>query len=78
MAITATEARKNLFPLFEQVNNDRTPVEIMSCRGDAMLIVREDYETLEKPRTPYEPQRMLVGSSRAWLRRSRANDRNTR
>ena len=25
MAITASEARKNLFPLIEQVNNDRTP-----------------------------------------------------
>lgn len=24
MAITATEARRNLFPLIEQVNNDRT------------------------------------------------------
>ena len=28
MAITASEARKNLFPLIEQVNEDRTPVEI--------------------------------------------------
>ena len=25
MAITASEARKNLFPLIEQVNDDRTP-----------------------------------------------------
>jgi antitoxin YefM len=35
MAITASEARKNLFPLIEQVNNDRTPIEINSRRGDA-------------------------------------------
>ena len=26
MAITASEARKNLFPLIEKVNADRTPV----------------------------------------------------
>jgi Txe/YoeB family toxin of toxin-antitoxin system len=36
MAITASEARKHLFPLIEQVNEDRTPVEITSKRGDAL------------------------------------------
>ena len=30
MAVTASEARKNLFPLIEQVNEDRTPIEITS------------------------------------------------
>jgi antitoxin YefM len=48
MAITATEARKNLFPLIEQVNDDRAPVEIMSRRGNAVLISRQDYEELEE------------------------------
>ncbi len=48
MAITATEARKNLFPLLEQVNNDRVPVEIMSRRGDAVLMAKQDYEELEE------------------------------
>lgn len=38
MSITASEARKNLFPLIEQVNDDRTPVEITSRRGDAVLM----------------------------------------
>ena len=38
MAVTASEARKNLFPLIEQVNADRTPVEITSRRGDAVLM----------------------------------------
>lgn len=47
MAITASEARKNLFPLIEQVNEDRTPVEITSRRGDAVLISRADYDSLE-------------------------------
>jgi len=30
MSITASEARKNLFPLIQQVNDDRVPVEITS------------------------------------------------
>lgn len=34
MAITASEARKQLFPLIEEVNLDRAPIEITSKRGD--------------------------------------------
>ena len=48
MAITASEARKNLFPLIEKVNDDRTPIEITSRRGDAVLLSRDDYEALEE------------------------------
>jgi antitoxin YefM len=48
MAITASEARKNLFSLLEQVNEDRAPVEINSRRGDAVLISRADYESLKE------------------------------
>ena len=33
MAITASEARKNLFPLIEKVNDDRTPIEIFGRYG---------------------------------------------
>ena len=35
-----SEARKNLFPLIERVNDDRQPVEITSKRGDAVLLSR--------------------------------------
>ena len=48
MAVTASEARKNLFPLIEQVNEDRTPIEITSRRGDAVLMSRADYDALEE------------------------------
>lgn len=48
MAVTASEARKNLFPLIEQVNEDRTPVEITSRRGDAVLMSRSDYDALQE------------------------------
>ena len=58
MAITASEARKNLFPLIEQVNDYRQPVEITSKRGDAVLLSRADYDALTET---------------AWLLRAPAN-----
>ncbi|GAB79152.1 antitoxin YefM [Austwickia chelonae] len=48
MAVTATEARKQLFPLIQQVNEDRAPVEITSRHGDAVLMSRADYDALEE------------------------------
>lgn len=48
MPITASEARKNLFPLIEQVNEDHSPVEITSRRGDAVLLSRAEYEALQE------------------------------
>lgn len=48
MVVAASEAHRNLFPLLEQVNNDRTPVEIMSRRGNAFLVPSDDYEALEE------------------------------
>ena len=63
MAITASAARKNLFPLIEQVNADRTPVEITSKRGDAVLISGDDYRALEETahllRSPANARRLL-------------------
>ncbi len=48
MAITASEARKNLFPLIERVNADRAPIEITSRKGDAVLMSKADYDALEE------------------------------
>ena len=48
MAVTASEARKNLFRLIQQVNEDRVPVEITSRNGDAVLMSLADYEALEE------------------------------
>jgi len=63
MAMTASEARKNLFPLIEQVNNDRRPIEITSKRGDAVLMSRADYDALEETayllRSPANARRLL-------------------
>jgi antitoxin YefM len=69
MAITASEARKNLFPLIEQVNDDRTPVEITAKRGDAVLTSRADYDALEETahllRSPANARRLLESLAQA-------------
>lgn len=69
MAITATQARRNLFPLIEQVNNDRMPVEITSRRGHAVLMSLEDYEELEETahllRAPANARRLLESLAQA-------------
>jgi antitoxin YefM len=69
MAIPASEARKNLFPLIEQVNNDRTVVEITSRRGDAVLLSREEYDALEETahllRAPKNARRLLESLDQA-------------
>ena len=48
MAITASEARKRLFPLIKQVNDDRAAVEIISNHGRAYLVAADDYESMEE------------------------------
>jgi antitoxin YefM len=69
MAITASEARRNLFPLIEQVNDDHTPVEITSKRGDAILIGIEDYRALEETayllRSPANLRRLVESLDQA-------------
>ena len=63
MALTASEARKKLFPLIEQVNNDRTTVEIISKRGNAVLMSADDYaawvETAYLFRSPANARRLF-------------------
>lgn len=44
MAIPASEARRRLFPLIQQVNDDRAPIEITSKNGGAVLMSADDYE----------------------------------
>jgi antitoxin YefM len=45
-AITASEARRRLFPLIEQVNDDHTPVEIVHKHGNAVLVSKEDWDAM--------------------------------
>jgi antitoxin YefM len=63
MAITASEARKKLFPLIKQVNDDRAPVEIVSNHGRAYLVSAEDYESMAETdyllRSPANAARLM-------------------
>lgn len=69
MSISASEARKTLFPLIEQVNNDRTAIEIVSRKGNAVLMPAEEYaawqETAYLFRSPANARRLLDAYERA-------------
>ena len=62
MAITASEARRGLFPLIQQVNDDATAVEITSKAGSAVLMSLTEYEALQETayllRSPANAQRL--------------------
>ncbi len=63
MSVTASEARRTLFPLIEKVNDDRTAVEITSKHGDAVLMAADEYaawqETAYLFRSPANARRLL-------------------
>jgi antitoxin YefM len=72
------KARKNLFPLIEQVNDGRTPIEITSRRGDAVLMARADYDALEETvrrlRAPTNARRLLDSLQQAMAGQRATND----
>jgi len=63
MSITASEARKELFPLIKKVNEDHDAIEIVSKHGNAVLVSREDYAALREGayllRSPANARRLL-------------------
>jgi antitoxin YefM len=69
MAITASEARRTLFPLIEQVNDDRTPVEITSKRGNAVLLSADEFDAWQETaylfRSPANARRLLDAAEAA-------------
>ena len=66
MAIPASEARKRLFPLIKQVNDDRAPVEIVSNSGRAYLVAADDYESMAETdyllRSPANAARLMAAA----------------
>lgn len=68
-AITATDARKNLFGLIRQVNDDHAPVEVVSKHGNAVIISKADYDALTETdyllRSPKNAERLLDSLERA-------------
>jgi antitoxin YefM len=79
MAITASEARKQLFPLIEKVNDDREAIEITSKRGDAVLLSKLDYEALTETawllRVPTNARRLLESLAQASRGEREEHDR---
>lgn len=69
MAVTASDARRNLFGLIEEVNESHTPVEITSRKGAAVLMSRADYDSLEETayllRSPANARRLLTSLDEA-------------
>ncbi|MFJ4676309.1 MULTISPECIES: type II toxin-antitoxin system Phd/YefM family antitoxin [unclassified Kitasatospora] len=63
MSITASEARRDLFPLIKKVNEDHDAIEIVSKHGNAVLVSAEDYASLREGsyllRSPANARRLL-------------------
>ena len=63
MAMSASEARKRLFPMIEQVNDDQEPVEIVSKAGTAYLVSADQWrslmETTHLLRSPANAEHLL-------------------
>ncbi|MDJ1370970.1 type II toxin-antitoxin system Phd/YefM family antitoxin [Gulosibacter molinativorax] len=69
MSISASEARKTLFPLIERVNENHEAVEIVSRKGNAVLMPADEYaawqETAYLFRSPANARRLLDAYDRA-------------
>jgi antitoxin YefM len=63
MAISASEARKNLYGLIKQVSEDADSLEIVSKHGKAVLVSAEEWrsmqETVHLLRSPANAARLL-------------------
>lgn len=80
-AISASEARKTLFPLIERVNDDHTPVEIVSKRGNAVLVSKEDWDAIMETnyllRSPANAKRLAESIEQWRAGRTTARDLDT-
>ena len=68
-AITATDARKSLFGLIQQVNEDHTAVEVVSRHGNAVIMSKDDYDAMTETayllRASTNAERLLEAIERA-------------
>ncbi len=46
--ITATEARKNLYRLLDEVSESHEPIQITGKRGNAILISEDDWRAVQE------------------------------
>ncbi len=68
-AVSATDARKSLFGIIRQVNNDHTAVEVVSRHGNAVIMSKDDYDAMTETayllRNPANAERLLAAVERA-------------
>ena len=68
-AVSATDARKSLFGIIRQVNNDHTAVEVVSRLGNAVIMSKDDYDAMTETayllRNPANAERLLAAVERA-------------
>lgn len=68
-AINATDARRNFFGLIQQVNEDHSPVEVVSKHGNAVIISKVDYDAMTETayllRNTKGAERLLAALERA-------------
>jgi antitoxin YefM len=64
MAMTASKARRDLVRLIERVNLDRTELEIVSKRGSAVLMSKDEFDALVETsyllRSPANAHRLMA------------------
>ena len=69
MSIRASEARRTLLTLIERVNNDREAVEIVSRKGNAVLMPADEYAAWKETAflfcSPVNARRLLDSYERA-------------
>ena len=77
-SISASEARNTLYPLIQRVNDDQDAVEIVSRKGNAVLISADEYaawkETAYLFRSPANARRLLDAFERARSRQVEVHD----
>lgn len=69
MSLTASGARRSLFPLIQKVNDDHDAIEIVSKHGNAVLLSADEYDALEEGayllRSPANARRLLAAYENA-------------
>ncbi len=62
--LSASQARRDLFPLIAQVNDDCTPVHITSRAGNAVLVPESTWNSIEETmfllRSPANARRLRL------------------
>ncbi len=68
ITITASEARKNLFPLIKQVNDDQAAIHISSRGGTAVLVSEAEWNSVQETnyllRNPVNARRLMESLER--------------